>query len=434
MKPMSAIPTRHNPDSHSANRPANKPTGSPNDTLEMILEKIQSIPPLPHAVSRLYALADNLESDTRDLVQVISSDEALTSKILRVANSAFYGLSYRIGTISQALTVIGFYGIRDLALGVSVFGFNHRSGTIPLISREEFWKHSLTVALTARLLAQRAHYKNPEEAFTAGILHEVGRVVFLEYFTDEYESLLKEAASSTVPLHKLEQAAFGLDHAAVGRALCEHWRIPDYLGRVVLHHHQTVLPDELPPEMKTLVQLVQVADNMARIAQQGFSGNPTVDPFLLSVLDTTGKMPLSTLASVLQAIPEEIKKTEIFFNLILSPHHAVEPGLLQKPGVLLLLEETPLKAILTLMLLQMGLQVFPRPSELPAAASLIGVILDDATSCTLQDFPDLPDLSDPDSNLVRLNFTTWQQQYHQDKNRPIPVQPLEQWLRESLNL
>lgn len=403
--------------------------------LANILEKVQSIPPLPHAVSRLYELADNLESDTRDLVQVISSDEALTSKILRVANSAFYGLSYRIGTISQAVTVIGFYGIRDLALGVSVFGFNHHtSGHIPLISREEFWRHSLTVALTARLLAQNARYKNPEEAFTAGILHEVGRVVFLEYFASEYEFLLKKAELSNVPLHQLEQAVFGLDHAALGHALCEHWRIPDYLAQVVVHHHQALLPDSLPHEMKTLIQLVQVADSMAKIAQQGFSGSHTVDTSLLSILADHGKLPLTTLYSVLQDIPEEVKKTEIFFELILSPCLAIEAEPFRKPGILLLLEETPMTAILTLTLLQMGLQIFYRPADILSAGSLIGIIHDDTRQNIIRDFSELPDPDVSAPELIRLNFTTWQQQYRPDKNRLIPVQTLHQWLRASLNL
>ena len=172
------------------------------ETISQIMIKVKSLPPLPAAVERLCGLTGDLASDFREVAKIISLDEALTSRVLRVANSSHFGLPRRVSTISRAIVLMGYNGIRSLALAVTLFNdVGDIARRLPDRDRERFWRHSIAVATGARQLAVRQHLaaEHTEEVFVAGLLHDIGKLIFLEYFPEAYAEVQESLADGEGP-------------------------------------------------------------------------------------------------------------------------------------------------------------------------------------------------------------------------------------------
>lgn len=235
---------------------------------DYILESVRSLPPLPAAVERLLALSREPEVDFRKVIQVIESDPALTARMLRAANSAFYGVSRRVQTVQQAIVLLGHEAVINLALGISVLNLKRNLLKQWPGDPSAFWRHSITVALLARELARALHCANSEEAFVAGLLHDIGKLVLLTHYGVVYAQALLAARQGPEPLHVLERELFEVDHAVAGYALCLHWHLPDTLAQAVAEHHA-----EQPPATRTTAELVYEANELAKRLGLGESGN-----------------------------------------------------------------------------------------------------------------------------------------------------------------
>lgn len=286
--------------------------------IDQIVEKIQSIPPLPAAVDRLYRLSKDMNTEVSSMAKIISGDPALTMKILKIANSAFYGLSHQIGTVSQAIMILGFQGVRNLALGASLLGvWNSKNSSAP-ISAEDFWRHSLATATAAKLLATHLNFKSPDEIFTAGLLHDIGKVVFLVYFPEQYASILQKVSDGNESLTSLEKKVFGVDHAEAGHHLCKHWKIPPLLTQSTANHHTPIVRRALSAEEDRITRLVQVANNLVKVAQIGYAGEVHVEAALLRDAESEEEIRQEHRRQVLLMLPDEVRKVEVFFSLLPS--------------------------------------------------------------------------------------------------------------------
>ncbi|MFN8545064.1 MAG: HDOD domain-containing protein [Candidatus Binatia bacterium] len=200
----------------------------------------RNLPTIPAVLTRIITLVDGEMTNARHLVDVIERDQALTGKILRLANSAFFGQSRRVATIPRAILLLGFSTVRNLALGVKVW--EALAGGVAKQRLEALWIHSVTVALATKLLAARLCDGDPDEAFTAGLLHDVGRLVIAVRFKDDYWKAIGEdvagASASGEPIDVVERATFGVDHAEVGGWLFEAWNLPAGIVEAVRHHHE----------------------------------------------------------------------------------------------------------------------------------------------------------------------------------------------------
>ncbi|WP_397546189.1 HDOD domain-containing protein [Rhodothermus marinus] len=235
---------------------------------EYIYESVRSLPPLPAAVERLLAMSREPEVDFRKVSQVIESDPALTARILRAANSAFYGVSRRVQTVRQAVVLLGHEVVINLALGVSVLNLKRNLLKQWPGDPAAFWRHSLSVALMARELARQLKLTDTEGAFVAGLLHDIGKLVLLSHHGVVYAQTLLAARQSSDPLYLLERELFEVDHAAAGYALCQHWNLPEALAQAVAEHHA----DE-PPASGTIAELVYDANELIKRLGLGDSGN-----------------------------------------------------------------------------------------------------------------------------------------------------------------
>ena len=150
-------------------------------TIKRILSKTKDLPTLPAVVAKVMKAVSNPMATAGDLNGIISTDQALTSKVLRLANSAYYGFPQEITNITQAVTILGFNTIRNLALSVSVHKMLFASREKELFSHRDFWKHSVATAVAAKMLANQTGYKSEENAFTAGLMHDIGKNVFDQF-------------------------------------------------------------------------------------------------------------------------------------------------------------------------------------------------------------------------------------------------------------
>ncbi len=202
---------------------------------DFVREAVLSLPPLPEAATRILRLARDPDVDFREIVKVISADQTLTARVLRASNSALYGTSREVQTIRQAVVLLGRDAVIQLVLSVSVINMK-ASGAEDGFDRGAFWRHSMAVAVAARGLAGRFGV-DPERAFIAGLMHDIGKLVLVEHYGERYSKLFSIAQRGARPLHHIERDIFGVDHAIVGQALCEHWKLASPLAQAVTGHH-----------------------------------------------------------------------------------------------------------------------------------------------------------------------------------------------------
>lgn len=240
-------------------------------TLETVTKGIGQLPSLPAVVHQLLGSIDNEQADIADISRKIGQDQALVAKVLRVANSSFYGMQGRVASIQDAMVVLGFRNVRTLVLAAALTGSFPKSQRT-WFDEQVFWKHSLAVALAAKAFAGSAGI-NPDHAFTAGLLHDIGRLVLVTCFPEEYRKAVELRGASDEFLVTAEATELGFDHAAVGAALAERWKFAPAISAAVRCHHQP-WHGEAPP----LVALVHLADVTAHALDLSGETDPLVPP------------------------------------------------------------------------------------------------------------------------------------------------------------
>lgn len=234
-------------------------------TLEELVARVEDLPALPAVVTQVMRLIEDPDSTAADLNAVISRDQALTAKVLRLANSAYYGFARRVGTVTEAVVLLGFNTIRNLVLAASVSNVLQREAPGYHLARGELWRHSLTSAMAARLLARKARFRAAEEAFVAGLLHDIGKLILSQYVGQAYQELLDRVAQSGLPFMEAERQVLGFDHAQAGGLVAEKWNLPEALVEAISCHHQPQLARRHPP----LTALAHAGDALALMLGAG---------------------------------------------------------------------------------------------------------------------------------------------------------------------
>ena len=240
---------------------------SPQLSVEHMVQDVSTIHSLPMFYSQLSEAIDHPRSSIGDIAKIISEDMGLTARILKLANSPLFGYFSKIDSITQAVTIIGVFQVRDLALAISVMDV-FKGIPEDLVNMERFWKHSVAVGLAARLLATSQREANVERFFVAGILHDIGRLVMYVRVPDLCLELLEESRATGGLLYRAEREKFSFDHAEVGGELLRRWKIPPSVGEPVGCHHDCRKASQYPRESSIL----HFADIMAHAMQFGNSG------------------------------------------------------------------------------------------------------------------------------------------------------------------
>jgi len=232
-----------------------------NERYRRVIENINSLPSLPAIVTRLIQVVNSPDTSADDAVKLIEKDPGLTSKFIRLANSAFYGMPRSVSSVSSAVVILGFNVIRSVVLSTSVMKMF--SGTEKqAIGKEEFWKHSIATALAAKEIVRHLmNFKlfDPESAFCAGIMHDISKLIFNEFVFDDYVETCIVARKTNIPIIDAETLVLGINHAEIGRILADKWALPLDLEYSLVHHHNPAQAGEITD----LVAIVHMADIIA---------------------------------------------------------------------------------------------------------------------------------------------------------------------------
>jgi len=234
-------------------------------TLSELVHQVSQLPPLPQAV-RAVSLAlqrDELSADR--CIALIESDLALAARTLRLANSAFYGAPGRVGSIGDAVRMLGLRTVSGVLTAASMHGLLP-AAPCPGFDFTRYWRHAVTTALAARALAGAA-VQDPDQAFLAGLMHDIGQLVLVALQPGSAAAALALARESACTVAEAEQLVFGYTHAHVGALVAEHWRFPANIVRAIADHHET--EPALDANSSQFRELIQLADAVALALEQG---------------------------------------------------------------------------------------------------------------------------------------------------------------------
>lgn len=280
-----------------------------------LFDRVTEIPPLPLVTRKILEVIENPLSSAHELSEIISRDPSLTSQILKSANSAFYGYPNQIGTIQLATIILGFSTVRTIAMGACVLKlFSKKDESSNLINQQEFWAHSLKCAVACKLLSGKYKYYVTGEAFTAGILHDIGRLVMGFYTPDIYEPVIKLRNERNISYHDAEMELLGFTHADVSSYLLEKWNLPVSIVDAVKYHHDPTQAQVAPD----LASITHVANQLSHIHSYRHHEETFEPP---AAIETWGTLSLpldeeSTLDLLLEELSQELTKASSFFKIL----------------------------------------------------------------------------------------------------------------------
>ena len=204
--------------------------------MDNLIQKIEQIPTIPIVSQRVMEISGDDEAPFKDFVAIIEKDQSLASKILRVANSAFYGFSSRVSSLEHALVILGINEVKSIALGCSLYNFFSHSES-DASERTRFWKHAIICSQVAKLLGIHFNTRNGDSLFLAGLIHDIGKLVLDQYFHEEFLQILEYVSLTKTTFSKAEKKMLGTTHCQIAAKLLKQWRFPEEVIIQVLYHH-----------------------------------------------------------------------------------------------------------------------------------------------------------------------------------------------------
>jgi len=237
--------------------------------LNRIIARVEDLPTLPRTVLKITELVNDPKSSARDLARIITDDQVLAARLLRLVNSSFYGFPQRISTITGAIVLLGFDAIRNLLLTTSVFDLFSNRKNASLIRQEQFWDHSLGCAVGSKIIGNHLRYDKVEELFVSGLLHDIGKIVEMIFLPEAFKEIVKRVRDENILMIAAEERILGYRHPEVGKLLAEKWNLPPKLTSVILHHHQPSEAGRFALE----AAIVHLADILCRSLNIGYGGD-----------------------------------------------------------------------------------------------------------------------------------------------------------------
>lgn len=228
------------------------------EDIRLAIRNIRNLPTLPAVVLRIMEVAQDRESSAKQLAEIVSNDQSVFARVLKLANSAFYGFSRQISNITQAVVVLGFDTVRSLALSVSTFDSLSRADSESRFDREGFWVHSIGAGMAARAIGGAMGSCDSGNLFVAGLLHDVGKVILDSHFREYYGIAVERLMVERRPTVEVEREVLDIDHAEVGGWIAARWRFPDALVAPIAHHHRPEAADWTGLEQTLIVHLANI--------------------------------------------------------------------------------------------------------------------------------------------------------------------------------
>lgn len=243
------------------------------ERLQGIVMTTRDLPAMPQVAAKVIELASDPDTSSNQLQQVISDDQAMTGRILKIANSAMYSCSRRIKTLNEAIVMLGFNSIRSLVVTSAARNlYNTRKSRTGLKERL-LWEHSIGGAIACRLLAAERAPALAEEAFLAGLMHDIGKLVLNLRVPEKFDQIVQVVYNENQPFHTTETELLGFDHAQVGALLVNKWKLSPALEEAILNHHN---PEALTADNQLLLYL-DLGNKMCKKMGIGFIDDPELD-------------------------------------------------------------------------------------------------------------------------------------------------------------
>jgi len=276
--------------------------------VEALMASVTELPTLPAIATRVSSVARDPDSTVRDMAAVISQDQALTANLLRVVNSAYFGFIRRISSVFEAINLLGYNEVVKMAFTVTVIreldytSSNH-------FDRNAFWTHAVCVANASQVLAEQLRCAPRDDAFTAGLLHDMGKLILDQFFPDAFGDILHLIHEDGLTSCEAEMGRLGTTHAQIGEWIARSWLLPEAAIASIRHHHEAAgercgLPNSGDP----IIDVVQFTDLFCRAQGLGHSGDPARPDLPKEPLAQLGLAPdaLDPLRDRLVTVAEEI--------------------------------------------------------------------------------------------------------------------------------
>jgi putative nucleotidyltransferase with HDIG domain len=286
--------------------------------IEKTIETIRELPTLPLVAHKISMILQNPKSSVSDLTKIVEKDQSLAAKVLKLVNSAHYGLPQRVTNINQAIALLGYKNISYIVMTISVFE-TLRHVKKHLFDRRKFWVHSIAVALMSIKLAKECEYVLIDDIFTAGLLHDLGKVFMDGFLHEEFEAIIERAQKDTISFIEAEHRLFDIDHTMVGEWIARTWGLPLHVIAGIKHHHQEVEKRKgLSLSSESFIDIIRVADIGVKMRQIGNSGDGQGQK---SKLDVTlfKRLPIDkgSVKTLLDELEKDLHKSEILLDLAL---------------------------------------------------------------------------------------------------------------------
>ena len=279
--------------------------------LARIIGNIDDLPTLPRNIIRISELINNPKSSAKELAHIITDDQVLTARLLRLVNSSFYGFPQKISTVTGAIVLLGFDAIRNLLLTTSIFDVFSKNRK-DQEKREQLWDHSLGCAVGAKIIGTYLRYDKVEELFVSGLLHDIGKIVEMLFLPKKFMEVLSLIESKNMLMVSAEEHLLGYTHADIGKFLAERWNLPANLISVIAQHHQ---PDQAGRFVQEAT-IIHVADIFWRSLEMGSGGENKIPSLNIPAWESL-QLPTPSIEPIMEEMAGEFEDIR---TLIIPSH------------------------------------------------------------------------------------------------------------------
>ena len=270
------------------------------------IDRIRELPTLPVIVFKVNQMLQDSGTTSDQLSRVIETDQAMAAKILKLVNSSFYGFQSKISSINSAVIILGFNTVQHAVVSLSVMKSFVLKKNLKILNIHDFWQHSLAVAVISKYLADHTDKTLSSDCFTAGLLHDIGKLILAEYFPEHFEKIWLMTVESAISFVDAEKMESEVNHAEIGAYLAEKWLLPRPLVEAIRHHHSAFSDDHRASA------IISIADFLVNTCQPSPEGRCEQPPGLLDVPEFLQPQ-LQTLPDWYPALQGEIASACQFF-------------------------------------------------------------------------------------------------------------------------
>ncbi|MGD8451291.1 MAG: HDOD domain-containing protein [Phycisphaerae bacterium] len=274
--------------------------------LQKAMSRFTEINSLPEITAKVVGVVEDPRATAQDMHEIVKNDPALATKVLKVVNSAFYGLPSQVASLDRAIIMLGLSAVKNIALAASLAQMFKGDPITSQFTPHDLWRHSISVGVCARLLARRAGIAQADEFFVAGLVHDMGLLVIGQLLPAKLTEIAELCSGEPQNYCAAEQRLIEADHQIFGAALATKWKFPPAICNTVAYHHE---PDILGADARKVVTMVYVADTICCKMKHGYYLTGEAQEVTAEMLALIGVTP-TVMGEVCQELPEQIAEAE----------------------------------------------------------------------------------------------------------------------------